>query len=58
MGKRSAVKTGIWAGFATWVGVQTYRLVSLVVMIFQLMVGFSLAAISLWIAVKYNLIPY
>jgi hypothetical protein len=57
MSKRSAIKTGIWGGFAAWVGVQTYRLISAVVLFFQLVFGLSLGLASLWIAVHYNLIP-
>jgi hypothetical protein len=57
MSKRSAIKTGIWGGFAAWVGVQTYRLITAVVLFIQLVFGLSLGLASLWIAVHYNLIP-
>ena len=57
MSKRSAIKTGIWGGFAAWVGVQTYRLITAVVMLFQMVAGISFALIGLWIAVHFNLIP-
>lgn len=57
MNKRSAIKTGIRGGFAAWVGVQTYRMITAVVMFIQLVFGLSLGLASLWIAVHYNLIP-